>query len=222
MRAIRDLIIILVIVARKIGENIEAQAHAIPRLQFQAGDLKTIREIVETIKKSGKNRIAIVGAQRGGTTITARVIAAETGFKYYDELDYDVHDFDRYVELLCRDQVVVQASCMSQRAHELGKDVLVIFVFRNTDDATLSAERVTVVECCTVEAKKFNYDNRTIANAGDVAKLRYDFWRLIQRQRCPNYIEIGYEMLEEHPLFVEKELRKNFSARQWRTKVEEE
>jgi len=49
---------------------------------------------------------------------------------------------------------------------------------------------------------------------GRVCDLKYKRWREEQRDKIPHYIELEYESLSAHPMWVPKERRVNFGGKQ--------
>ena len=154
-------------------------------------------------------RIAVTGPQRSGTTIAAKIIASETGHKYIDENDFSINSFDRFKEIFKQSNIVVQCPGVCRWAHEIGaiEGAAVVMMTRSVEDIIASQNRIRW-EGEGIELKKYG------TQSGPVAQVKYDFWKEYQRGRIRQPIELEYESLSYHPLWVPKDKRRNFKTRQ--------
>jgi hypothetical protein len=157
------------------------------------------------------SRIVVTGPQRSGTTIAAKMIAHDTGHRYVDEAEFAVYDVEKW-EAIAReeDRVVVQCPHMLKViVDSLPPDIFVVLMRRNLEDIHNSQRRIDW-EC------RFKGNTRELAMfglvEGDSAQLKYDHWD--SSQKPANFVEIDYESLRNHPLYVAKEHRVNFHFRQ--------
>lgn len=168
--------------------------------------------------------ILVSGPQRSGTRIAAQMIAADTGHRYVDEREYGVHDTIGFMWALdFYNQIVVHCPSMSHIVDKVvSKAELVVWMIRNLDD--IRASEIRVNWTIGVYKELYNYgvgstDNtgpaiRYRKHGGQIAPLKYAHWWSVQRDKCPNWLEIEYESLAQHELWVSKENRENFKTEQ--------
>lgn len=156
--------------------------------------------------------LVVTGPQRSGTTIAARILARETGYRYVDEDEFGIHDGQKAQAIIACGGVVLQAPGLSYIAHEL-RGCAVVFVRRNLSEIHASEQRIGWGNgddwySRAVEMVKYGTFDP------DVAKVKYQAWDAAQKGKCAGF-DLEYDGLKEHPLFMEKEKRANFTARQW-------
>jgi len=157
------------------------------------------------------NRIVVTGPQRSGTRIGAQMIAADTGHQFVDEAEFLIKDHDRFLEVLQRDGIVVQAPHMlKDMVDDPPPGVFVVLMRRDLDHIHASAARIRWAEDFggnTTELKKFGLTE------GDSAAVKYNYWDT--HEKSVPFLEVEYESLRAHPMFVTDELRKGFGH--WQT-----
>ena len=173
-------------------------------------DLKTYR------------RIFVTGPHRSGTTICARMIAADTGHDLVLEDDFLYANADQLAAFLYSDYgpQVIQCPFLCHEIHDLGwlygidmNEVLVVMMHRYREDIIRSEDRARLKNGQAVrfdqigESQKRKYHS---AFAGHVSDLRYEAWE-DQCKVIPNALDVGYESLRDHPLWIES---RDFSVRQ--------
>jgi len=152
-------------------------------------------------------RVLVTGPQRSGTTICSRIISHDANLEYIDEDQVGVDSLILVNDLFeTRKNFVLQAPAISRLCHLIRADV-VVFMIRNIKDIIASQERVNW-QCEAIELKKYN------KTEGVIAEEKYKFWYYFQKQHIINYLEVKYESLEKHKLFIKD--RKNFKIRQWK------
>ncbi len=153
--------------------------------------------------------ILVTGPQRAGTTICARIIAADTGHEYIDENEYGPHNKTMWLHTIaCYENVVVHCPAMCRYVHEVG-GVFVVMAYRNVADIANSQERIgwgKANEALELARYKKAED--------PVAAIKYDFWRKYQRTTITNWLEVEYKNLAAHPLWIDKRERATFGPRQ--------
>jgi hypothetical protein len=158
-------------------------------------------------------RIVVTGPQRSGTRIGAKMIAADTGYQFVDEAEFLIKDNDRFREFLKRDGVVVQAPHMLKDVvDDPPPGIFVVLMRRDLDQIHASAARIRWAEDFggnTTELKKFGLTE------GDSAAVKYDYWD--SHAKSVPFLEVPYESLREHPLFVPDDQRKTFGH--WQTQA---
>lgn len=157
-------------------------------------------------------KIAVTGPQRSGTTITARIVSADTGHRFVDEREFGVYSDDRFNALLEEPgPFVVQCPHMLKPIVDARRaDLFVVLVRRDLDAIHLSEARIgwEARGHKEKELRRFGLDD------GDPATTKYDYWD--SRPKVPKYLEVSYDELAGHPLFVEQALRKQFRPKQTR------
>ena len=53
------------------------------------------------------SRIVVTGPQRSGTTITAKMIAHDTGHRYVDEAEFAVYDVEKWRKIVTEEDHVI-------------------------------------------------------------------------------------------------------------------
>lgn len=163
--------------------------------------------------------ILVSGPQRSGTTIAAKMIATDTGHRYVGEDEYGVYSEEAFVDLLATEHhIVVQCPTMSHIIHEVANtNILVVMMMRDLTDIAASEKRVGWTVGPYPELYKFGMSRRQAVSfrrrGGQVAVLKYERWKG-QREQIPHYLELEYESLVAHPLWVPKEQRMSFGPRQ--------
>lgn len=157
------------------------------------------------------SRIVVTGPQRSGTTITAKMIAHDTGYRYVDEAEFAVYDVEKWRKIVTEeDRVVVQCPHMLKIIVDSPPpDILVVLMRRNLEDIHNSERRIDWEH-------RFRGNTRELElfglAEGDSAQLKYDYWD--SSQKPTNFIEIDYESLRNHLFYVAKEHRVNFHCKQ--------
>jgi hypothetical protein len=158
-------------------------------------------------------RIVVTGPQRSGTRIGAKMIAADTGHQFVDEAEFLIKDSDRFREFLHRDGVVVQAPHMLKDVvDDPPPGIFIVLMRRDLEDIHASAARIRWAEDFggnTTELQKFGLTE------GDSAAVKYDYWDA--HDKSVPFLEVAYESLRDHPLYVADEQRKSFGH--WQTQV---
>ena len=157
------------------------------------------------------NKILVTGPQRAGTKIASKMIAHDTGYQYIDEHDYGGFYVDRFKKAISGDNIVVQCPTMSGRIEDFTTDdMLVVFMFRDIEDIARSEDRVDW--SVGVYNELYNYGfrvneaKRYRQAGGRTAPLKYKRWK-IQKQMIEHHIDLEYESLSKHSLWIPKEQR---------------
>lgn len=166
--------------------------------------------------------ILVSGPQRSGTRIAAKIFAADTGHRYIDENGFGIYDEYKFRVILQQRKIVVQCPPMSHIIHEVATDdTLVVFMIRDLDDIVASERRINWTIGPYKELANYGLPRQAARryrqHGGQVAPLKYAYWWGTQRAQVPHYLELEYESLSAHPLWVPKERRANFKARQTET-----
>jgi hypothetical protein len=157
-----------------------------------------------------RRRIVVTGPQRSGTRIATKMIAADTGHRYIDELDFAIHDAVRWRAYLSTDDVVVHApSMLKDVVDDPPPGIFVVLMRRSLEAIHASAVRIDWEgqhQGNSYELRKFGLPD------GDSAEVKYEYWDA-HHKRFP-YSELPYESLRGHPLWVDEALRSTFGPLQ--------
>ena len=180
----------------------------------------------------GYKRIIIVGPQRSGTTFTSQALANTLNFRNVDEDEFNVRDVDMFRNIMKQENIVIQAPAMTCRIQTLvGDDDLVIFMSRKWSDIVKSVIRkndgrlsnwVLMETMFNIDRYHFNeYDNtageffdKYVSKNSYYLDSYYSIWKHYQSTVIPNYITLEYESMKTHPMWLNKDQRKNFSGKQ--------
>jgi len=176
-------------------------------------------EVIMFERLTKHNVILVSGPQRSGTTIAAKMIAADTGYGNIDETGYGVYSRKRFTAIICQDRIVVQCPTMSHVLHKVATDeTLVVFMVRDLEDIVASERRINWTIGPYKELANYGLSRKAARryrhHGGQVAPLKYAFWWGTQRELVPHYLELDYESLSAHPLWVSREQRAQFNAKQ--------
>ena len=168
---------------------------------------------------SDYNCILVTGPQRSGTRIATQMIALDTGHTCLEEETFNVHDEQHFQALLSEHRVVVQCPTMCHTIHEYAGDgTLVVLLMRDTGDILASEQRIEWTNGPYHELMNYGMSSRQARSyrlrGGEIAPIKYAHWREHQRDLIEDYIELEYESLAGHPLWVPKKQRADFGVRQ--------
>jgi len=147
------------------------------------------------------------------------MLAYDTGHIYVDEVEFGVCDKDRFEEILSRSRIVVQCPCMCHVIHEYAnEDMLIVMMLRDVEDIVASEKRIEWKNGPYFELMNYGYSSRQAVSfrrrGGQVAPLKYAYWLTRQRKMVKHYVELEYESLSRHPLWILDEQRVDFAAEQ--------
>ena len=157
-------------------------------------------------------KILVTGPQRSGTRICTKMIAEDTGYWPIHEEEFGVDSLNRlWHKLETSRNVVIQAPAMMVYANLFGMrdpGLGVVVMRRDVQEIRASEVRIgwrwekpELIRCFTL--------------TGNAAEIRYQNWDQFQKQDLgAQAIEVKYEDLEAHPLWVPKEQRARFHERQ--------
>jgi hypothetical protein len=156
------------------------------------------------------SRIVVTGPQRTGTTTAGKMIAHDTGHRYVDEIEFAVYDFVRWREIVKEDHVVIQCPHMLKVILDSPPPGIFVVLMRRDLDGIHASER------------RIGWESRFKGNTkelvmfgvaeGDSAQLKYEYWN--SSPKPAKFVEVDYESLRDHPLYVAKEHRVNFGCKQ--------
>lgn len=149
-------------------------------------------------------KIVVVGPQRSGTRFTAYAISHDLGYDFLDQTQIGLTNFGMMkTQLDKHERCVIQGTGCTCKIHELGReDVLVVWVRRNTADILASQKRIQWGESCERGRIPKPYQD-----SEPLCEGRYRYWTEVQKAQVPHWIEIDYESLRKHPLFIDRNTR---------------
>lgn len=153
------------------------------------------------------SKIVVTGPQRSGTRIAAQMIAADTGHEYVDELEFLNTDYTKFRRLLRdRSNIVVQAPHMLKNlVDEPPEDIFLVLMRRPLEEIHASEDRIRWNEDFSgnaTELAKFGLVE------GDSAEVKYRYWD--DHPKHIPFIEVSYDSLRSHPLYVDAAQRTHF------------
>lgn len=170
----------------------------------------------EALKEYSK--IIVTGPQRSGTRIVSHIISHDTGHKYIDEKE--CFNFNKVWKRWMNDKdFVIHAPAMAARCSDFGiDDTLIVFCRRNIDDIIKSQKRINWR--CEPEEKYeykevFGKDFDKISDK-PISEIKYAIWDKIQKKNIKHWLDVDYQSLSKHPLFVDKDRREGFRWDQWK------
>ena len=84
--------------------------------------------IIKILKKLESYKIAIVGPQRTGSKFISEVMAEDLGFKNIAESDFYVHNFDKFIEIIAKNESqVIHCPSLSNCILRFHKGIIVIW-----------------------------------------------------------------------------------------------
>lgn len=149
-------------------------------------------------------KILVTGPHRSGTTFTATAIAHDTGHGLIRE---ELSGFSAkklsYWLTEAPGPVVCQAPYAADKCHLFG--AFVVFMMRDLKDIEASQQRMKLEDGKPVNWDRMERGQRRLYHAkeGAIAELKYQNWTK-QREKIANYLEVDYESLRGHPLWVDK------------------
>jgi len=176
-------------------------------------------QLKETIQKYQK--IVVTGPQRSGTRFAAKAIAYDFDLTYVDEAEI-MSDNEELVRSRLslpflegvEGKCVIQAPCFITHALYLPFDVLVIFMKRGISDIMKSEKRINW-RYQQSEFSRFKEWKNILDMSQPVSKVKYDFYEKVYKKEATCQHEmLEYASLEQHPLWIKKKDRKNFTWNQ--------
>lgn len=156
------------------------------------------------------SRIVVTGPQRSGTTIAAQMIAHDTGHRYVDEREFGSISVSAWRRKLEDEHIVVQCPHMLKAIlDDPLPEVLVVLMRRPLDEIYASQDRIGWDSRFGGNTQELAVFGRT---EGSSAELKYEYWDMSPKP--PNYLELDYGSLRDHPLYVAQEMRADFDPKQ--------
>lgn len=163
--------------------------------------------LLAELKNKKIKRIMVTGPQRSGTTIATKILSHDLGLEFHPEEDFNYISITNFVELIKKENIVVQAPCLSAYCH-LFPQLAIVFMFRDIDDIIESQKRVNWQHD---KSEKSRYFCDDILPA---SQIKYDYWEKWQKNNIKNAFSLDYESLKGHNLWLSPEERIDFHSRQ--------
>lgn len=159
------------------------------------------------------NKVVVTGPQRSGTTICSHMIANDTGMTLVEEGAYQVHIEDRFMFFVDRpNRCVIHAPAMMHLIPKYGwiNNLAVVVMMRDEVDIIASQKRIGWVH----EHKALAPYGLKVGDGWTQSGIKYHLWDSQYRILTVNSFEVQYESLANHFMWVPKERRKKFHAKQ--------
>ncbi len=159
--------------------------------------------------KNNFSKILVTGPQRSGTRFVAKAIAHDNDILYVSEQQIKIRKGNIVRHFLAlKERLVIQCPGLCYCIHEFSrKDTLIVMVIRDTEDIIRSQKRIGWGRFERGELKRYGKAK------GVISEVKYDRWES-QRELISNWLEVKYDDLKDHPLFIPKEERKSFAWNQ--------
>ena len=160
-------------------------------------------------------RIYVNGPPRSGTTICSRMIAQDTNYKLLDETVYSHYiNKSKLDKTLNEENFVAQCPQESYCIEEYANDTtLIVFMIRPIEEIIRSQKRVNWSH---EQVELLKYGFTPVSNLKDnpkISEVKYNYWNE-QKKSIKNFLEVHYRSLSSHRLWVEDNLRNNFTIKQ--------
>lgn len=165
------------------------------------------------------DKILVTGPARSGTTISARIIASELKYKFIDESWYEGRDVIKFKALISLERpMVIQTTGFAGIIHAVAQRprLAIVLIKRNIKDILESMDNTLKFNeeekhegyftAIGPKWKKSFFDIREV-KSGCIPQIVYDEMKM-QRKHIPNYFEMEYESLKDHPLWIDKKERR--------------
>jgi hypothetical protein len=166
-------------------------------------------ELLDRLRSAGP--ITVTGPQRAGTRIATRILAADLGRTFVGEEEYRVGEFDgvleRYLAFALGDvPSVIHAPALLPIAHYLPG--IIVCMHRPLADIERSQQRIAWAY------ERYMLD-RYFVSHGPIAGVAYWAWHVYQKPMIEaRAIDLEYNSLAGHPLWLPAEQRAQFSPHQ--------
>lgn len=175
-----------------------------------------MKKIIDSLRVF--NKVYVTGPQRSGTTFAAKALAYSLGYKHIDERDFGTQDLDKMNELTSKyDKFVVQCPCLFYRVTDFDNDGIIICMIRDIESIIKSENRINFTKFTGFKGEHVKYINKFpeyYDKNKPISQIKYDVWNNVQKLKINNYIELKYEDLKSHPLWIGKEKRTHFKPKQ--------
>jgi len=196
----------------------------------------SIKNLSELKKECSKfQKILVTGPCRSGTTLCCHVLIDLLGYPFiesyphYEDSEQTEYYATNMVNFLTLNnkipKFIVHGPHLHPYLHNCPEDALIVFMRRNPDDVDNSSHKI-IDSNGTWNDEFYSEKMKNIMKYEDIESFdkmtygqkTYFFWEKFQKSRVKNFIELDYDILKEHKLFIPKEKRVGFRERQWKLK----
>ena len=180
-------------------------------------------ELLSQLKTNGTKHILVTGPQRSGTTIATYILAKELEGRFCWERFIGTRDFPRFIKLtesMKEDTYVVQGPAICHKLLEVPEDIAIVFMKRDTNDIIASEKRVGWRRPDGTgqnigERKRFIEWEDQLDMTQEVSDVKCEYLEKIVKPVIKNDLyELDYESMASHPLWIDKDARKDFKSHQ--------
>ena len=164
----------------------------------------------------GYRVVLVSGPHRSGTTITAKMIAHDTGLRFFPEEAFGHDNVEGWRALVEATQGgAIQCPTMCYRIGQFGKqdNVAVVMVWRDLAEIQASQAKVGWMIGGGYDARYKAELARYGKMGGNLAQLKYRHWEN-QKPLILHAYDVQYASLSAHPLWIPKAERAGFGPRQ--------
>ncbi len=187
----------------------------------------------------GFRNILIIGPQRSGTTFTSQALSKTLGYNNIDEDAFNVKNAIKCKEIMKKGNNIIQAPGLTHVAQFMvDEDDLVVFMVRKWSDIIKSVYRkngflsnwITMNHMYDYNLHNYMHPYKTGLNI-DIPEIKeyfnkyvdknnyyldviYKMWDYYQKDKIKNWINLEYESMKTHPMWLNKDSRKNFGPKQ--------
>lgn len=174
---------------------------------------RSYSEVLSYLRASGVSRVFVTGPQRSGTMIASKMLSHDMGLPMIEERAFGTHDFQRFNDLALQSgKYVMQCPTMAPYVH-LHPDAHVVWMHRDLGDILVSQRRIGWGEFERIEKDRYFSDD----NQGS-AEGKLQSWERFQRvQLGDRGIDLQYDSMLGHPMWISEDKRINFADRQTTT-----
>jgi DNA polymerase III delta prime subunit len=159
--------------------------------------------------------ILVTGPIRSGTCLAAKCVAHDTGKEFIPE---EAHGFKRWTLLQTilktTHNAVIHGPLQCRHLEKIAAEfpnVVPVFMLRNPLEIVASERRIRKVR---IQWVRDRYLDRLLPKGSQPCLGDIVAWLLYQRHLFENYVELRYETLKAHALWVPDQKRKRFGNRQ--------
>jgi hypothetical protein len=163
--------------------------------------------------------VLVSGIHRSGTTITAKMIAHDLAIPYYvGGEDYSSGHLREWLGMINNMSAgVIQGAAMCYYLDVPGDrdDIAVCFVRRNIIDVLASQKRIGWTPDHPFLGPRYRREMELYGvERPPLYPRKLQYWETYQKPRIRHAFDIEYESLSGHPMWVSKQERKGWAARQ--------
>lgn len=169
-------------------------------------------------------KILVTGCQRSGTRIAAKMIAKDTQNLYLDETVFNTYHFGKAIEIYNGyEKFVMQCPALSAYVHLWPdfvdiSDLLIVWMSRKVKDILASMRRINWEKMAQNEVYSYEHVFGKLEIKTSIPQMKNIFWNEIQQPRLEErnvkFINLWYDSLDGNPMWIPKEMRKDFDEKQ--------